>query len=121
MPSYLSSGRLGLMNRSGGCCDDNSIDRNSAIFFNNLASKLLEMTHSFEKRIEDIKKNCGGQSARGFLFASIDTPQMNISIGSEYVIYVQRFGPPEKGKFDKCKLDIIRKELKLTAPPEHHV
>lgn len=116
MPSFLHSGRLGSMNGNGYCCDDNSIDRNSAIFFNNLASKLLEMTQSFEKRIEDIKKNCGGQSAKGFLFASIDTPRMNITVGYEYIIYVQRHGPPENGKFDLCKLDIIRNEMKQNEP-----
>lgn len=102
------------MSSADDCCCDGSIDKNSALFFNQLASKLLEMSESIEARIETIKKNCNssGQSS-GFLFASIDTPQMSISVGGEYVVYVQRHGPPVNGKFDSCKLDAIRKELNV--------
>lgn len=114
MPSFLSSGRLGMMNQNDGCCcDDNSIDRNSALFFNNLALKLLEMSRSFEERIEQVKKNCGDKQVSGFILVSIDTPQMAISVGSEYVIYVQRYGPPPEGKFDPEKLTKIRTELNI--------
>ena len=115
MPSYLSSGGLGGMNRNGSCCcDDNSMDRNSAIFFNQLATKLLEMSKSFQERLEEARKNCNQQQA-GFLFASIDTPQMAISVGTEYIIYVQRFGPPPNGKFPPEKLAQIRMEFNIPS------
>lgn len=111
MPSFLSSGPMGMMAARSCCCDDSSIDRNSALFFNNLANKLLEMSQAFEDRIEKLKNDCGKTQANGFLFASIETPAMQISVGGEYVIYVQRFGPPPLGKFDPVKLDAIRAEI----------
>lgn len=91
---------------------DGSIDKSSAGFFHDLASKILQMAESVDARIEDIRKKCNdSQQARGFLFASVDTPNMNISIGAEYVIYIQRFGPPQLGKFDQDKLAEIRAEI----------
>lgn len=117
MPSFLSSGPMGMTAaRSNCCCDDSSIDRNSAIFFHNLANKLLEMSQSFEDRIEKIKKDCGNRQANGFLFASIDTPSMQISVGAEYILYVQRYGPPPKGKFCPEKLKLLRQELGIEPP-----
>ena len=92
---------------------DGSIDKNSALFFNTLASKLLEMSKTIEDRIEDIKKNCNKERARGCIFASVDTPHMNISVGAEYFIYVQRYGPPPNGKFEPEKLAIVRAELEI--------
>ena len=112
MPVFLRSG-IKLSGKMSGLINGNCIiDKNSAMFFNTLSLKLLEMSETVEKRIEVIKKNCNeNQRANGFLFASIDTPQMNISVGSEYVIYVQRYGPPPNGKFEPAKLELIRKEL----------
>jgi hypothetical protein len=95
---------------------DGSIDKNSALFFNTLASKLLEMSKTIEDRIEDIKKNCNTERARGCILVSIDTPHMNISVGAEYFIYVQRHGPPIDGKFDPEKLALIRAEENIEAP-----
>ena len=75
------------------------------------------MSHSIEDRIEEIKKNCNQPTqADGFIFASIETPAMDITIGAEYIIYIQRYGPPHHGKFDQCKLDNIRDELNLPTP-----
>ena len=102
---------------SGNCCNTCLIDKKSSVFFNTLASKLLEMSHSIEERIEKIKKNCGGpKQADGFLFASIDTPEMCITVGEEYLIYIQRHGPPHHGKFDHHKLSHIRREYNITIP-----
>lgn len=117
MPSYLVRGKYaGVI--SGNCCNTCVIDKKSSLFFNTLATRLLEMSHAIEERIEDIKKNCNGpKQANGFLFASIDTPQMNITVGEEYVIYVQRHGPPHHGKFDQHKLNHIRKEYGIPIPP----
>jgi hypothetical protein len=97
----------------GCCCVDNSIDRNSAIFFTKLADKLLEMSKSIEAKIEEIKKDCHkpAQGGRGFMFASIETPVMNIAVRQEFIEYIRRYGPPPKGKFEPYKLHVIRMEL----------
>lgn len=117
MPNYILSGsRMGGGGGGGSCCcEDSTIDRNSAIFFNTLASKLLEMSQAVEAKIDDIKKNCNQQSSggRGFLFASIDAPSMVLSVPREYTEYIKRYGPPPKGKFEPIKLEIIRAQLGL--------
>jgi hypothetical protein len=114
MPTYIVSGSR--MSGGGGgscCCEDSTIDRNSAIFFNTLASKLLEMSQAVESKIEDIKKNCNqpAPAGRGFLFASIDAPSMVLSVPREYTEYIKRYGPPPKGIFEPIKLEIIRAQL----------
>ena len=110
-----------MMGGSGGgdgcCCVDNSIDRNSAFFFTNLANKLLEMSKTIENKIEEIKKNCNKpvQGGRGVMFASIDTPVMNIAVPREFMEYIKRHGPPPKGKFVPYKLHVIRMELGIPS------
>ena len=105
---------MGGMKRNGSCCDDNSMDLNTAFFFNQLATKLLEMSQSVQERLEAARKNCNQQQS-GFLFASIDTPQMAISVGTEYILYVQQFGPPPNGKFCPEKLQQIRIEHNIQS------
>jgi hypothetical protein len=122
MPSYIRSGG-GYMSGGGGgggsdgcCCVDNSIDRNSALFFTKLADKLLEMSKSVEARIEEIRKNCNNPTqSRGFLFASIEVPKMTIAVNQEFFEYVRRHGPPPKGKFEPLKLHLIRIELGIPS------
>ena len=104
---------------NGCCCVDNSIDRNSALFFTKLADKLLEMSKSVEARIEEIRKNCNKPTAsRGFLFASIEVPTMTIAVPQEYLEYIRRHGPPPKGKFEPLKLHLIRIEFGIPSEYE---
>ncbi len=112
---------LYLVKKSIECCvqkcveKDTSVDRNSAIFFSNLATKLLDMTTAIQARMKELsEKVCEPSSGKGVLFASIETPQMNIGIKYEYVEYITRYGPPIKGKFDEAKLAIIRAELGIS-------
>lgn len=92
------------------CCD-NTVDRNSALFFSNLATKLLDMSKAIEARMEELANKACHTESGGFLFASIDTPSMAIGVKYEYVEYIKRYGPPHRGKFDEHKLRKIRKEL----------
>jgi hypothetical protein len=112
MPTYLvkNNGKNCLPS----CIPDCSIDRNSAIFFNNLATKLLEMTEAIEKRIDELENRPCPTETRGVLFASIDAPVMNIGIKYEYIEYIKRYGPPQGGQFDETKLNAIRIELGIT-------
>lgn len=88
-----------------------TIDVHTVSFISSVATKLLDLTKAIDLRIDTIKKNCKATTQEQFVFASIDTPNMNISVGAEYVIYVQRFGPPRLGKFDQDKLAEIRAEI----------
>jgi hypothetical protein len=110
MPRFLISN---MSATNGGCCCDNSIDRNSAVFFNKLASKLMDMTQAIEKRIQDMSERCATPQ-KGFLLASIETPQMVLGVKYEYVEYIKRYGPPVKGKFDEALLEGLRIELGIT-------
>jgi hypothetical protein len=113
MPVYIvNSLRKSGLSSSNLCCNDNSLDRNSALFFSNLANKLLDMSRSIEAKMEELRKKvCEQPTGRGFLFASIEAPSMVVGVRMEYVEYIKRFGPPVKGKFDENLLNELRVEL----------
>jgi len=114
MPVYIHRGNAN--SASGVCCSQNTIDRNSAVFFNSLATKLLDMSRAIEKKMEDLRKRvCEPQNGRGFLFASIEAPSMVVGVRQEYVEYIKRYGPPVKGKFDEGLLNILRQELGISS------
>lgn len=98
-----------------GCCDT-TIDRNSAVFFNNLATKLLDMSKAIQTKMDDLaNKVCHPTESRGFVLVSIDTPQMLLGVKYEYIEYIKRYGPPSRGKFDERLLDELRKELNIST------
>ncbi len=113
MPSYLLWGSNGRSGGGMGACCDNTVDRNSAMFFSNLATKLLDMSKAIEKRMEELANKACATESGGFLFASIDTPTMAIGVKYEYIEYIKRYGPPHRGKFDQEKLRHIRRELNI--------
>lgn len=110
MPRYiLTSGT------SGNYCCDNSIDRTSAMFFSNLATKLIDMVQAFEAQIEKIKEaNNQVSDSKGILLAAIDMPVMTIGVKYEYVEYIKRYGPPTNGNFDETLLQQLRDELGIS-------
>jgi hypothetical protein len=113
MPAYIVvAGRGGYSGDP--CCRDNSVDRNSAIFFNNLANKLLEMSKAIDARMAALANKVCEPTSKGFLLASIETPAMVLGVKYEYVEYIKRHGPPVKGKFDEAKLEAIRIELGIS-------
>lgn len=110
MPNYIVKSNCIVNNK----CNDN-ICKDTSRFFDKLATKLLVMTKSINKRIEDIKKQVCETKGNGALLASIDTPEMIISIKYEYIEYIKRYGPPINGIFEESKLNIIKKELGITS------
>jgi hypothetical protein len=105
MPGYIT---VRNFNKDSPC-------RDTVKFFGTLATKLLKMAESIQDRIEKIKQNCGPQPSRGFLIAEIETPNMIVGVKYEYVEYIRRHGPPEKGIFDEEKLEVIRRELGINT------
>lgn len=114
MASYLKGLKANGASGDGCCCSDNSIDRNSAIFFNNLALKLLDMSKVIEARMDELSKKVCAPQTKGVFFASIDTPVMSLGVKYEYVEYIKRYGPPQRGQFDETLLAQIRVELGIT-------
>lgn len=112
MPRFITKYTSATLDNAGNCCD-NSIDRNSAIFFSKLATKLIDMTQAFQAEIDRIKATCNPTASKpkGILLAAVDTPVMTIGVKYEYIEYIKRYGPPPKGKFDETILQELRIEL----------
>jgi len=107
MPTFIHLSNV--KNTTVVCCD-NSLDANSAVFFNNLATKLLDMSKAIEKKMEDLSKQVCSTSS-GFSLVEIDTPVMMLGVKYEYIEYIKRYGPPCDGIFDAIKLEQLRVEL----------
>jgi hypothetical protein len=90
----------------GNCCCPSSTK-----FLETLTSKLVDMTESLKKQFEDLQANCQKPSNyRGLTLVSIEV-KGSATIKYEYIIYLQRYGPPTNGQFDPIYLDLIRAEL----------
>jgi hypothetical protein len=108
MPNYII--KQHLHSRNTGC--ETSYCKDSAIFFNDLATKLLEMASAIDTRIEEIQKNCHNSgSGKGVYFASVEVVPMTVGIKYEYIEYIKIYGPPTDGVFDETKLQQLRVKL----------
>jgi hypothetical protein len=111
MPRYIVSATKPQSNSGSGeggdcCCPS------TTRFFQNITDKLLKMTKSLKEQFEELKKQaCNGTKARGAILAEIDAPVMTLGVKMEYIEYIRRFGPPDNGVFEPCKLEDLRKEL----------
>ena len=112
MPSYLLSGYNGSSGVGG------SIDCCTAVFFDKLATKLLDMSKSINERIEKIKNTVCIQQPPGVMLAKAELKSQTVGVKYEYIEYIKRYGPPENGKFDEKKLNIIRTELGIPTTNE---
>ena len=93
----------------------NTIDCSSAVFFDNLATKLMDMSISIQKQMEELRNKQCQEKQAGFLFASITAPKMILGVAYEYVEYITRYGPPPRGQFDPVRLEQIRIELGIST------
>ena len=111
MPRYLISSARGCAVQ----CTSNDVKCASAInFLDILSNKLLDMTKSLQTQFEECTKSPGVQSA-GFIIASVDVPKMTLGVKYEYVVYIQRYGPPSDGIFDEAILVKLRTELGISS------
>ena len=92
---------------SGSCCCPST-----TIFLQTLTDKLYDMALSLKQQFADLAnfRNNTYQKAQGALLASISV-QGSVTLKLEYIIYVQRYGPPINGIFDPIYLDLIRAEI----------
>ena len=117
MATALSSAGLtnpySLSSTGGGSADAggaNCCCPSSTKFLETLTDKLIEMTNSLKEQFEELKKNQGPIDTKGILLVNVEV-SANVSFRYEYVIYIQRYGPPTNGIFDPIYLDLIRAEL----------
>lgn len=115
MPTYITKLLNGVSISTE--CSDTTFCKDTSKFFNNLATKLLEMTAAINKRIEDMKVKmstvCSRQS--GIVLASVEAPKMTLGVRYEYIEYINRFGPPSDGVFEEEKLESLRIELGIVT------
>jgi hypothetical protein len=73
------------------------------------------MTKALKQQFADLEANCQKPSTyRGLTLVTIDV-KGDATIRYEYLVYLQRYGPPINGIFDPIYLDLIRAELAAGA------
>jgi hypothetical protein len=122
MPAYLRF--RGVMSggaSAGGCvkinCSSSGIKCMSSVnFLEKLSNKLMDMTKSLQEQFAELVRPPPSTGSDGGVYiAKIDTPVMVIGVKYEYVLYIQRYGPPENGLFDETILAELRAELGISA------
>ena len=88
----------------------------SVNFLEKLSNKLMDMTKSLQEQFAELVRPPPSTGADGGVYiAKIDTPVMVIGVKYEYVLYIQRYGPPSDGIFDETILSELRTELGISA------
>lgn len=117
MPKIITAADIAAMaasgSTSGNCCTGES----SVVFFAKMSDKLLDMVTSLQEQFEELKKCQNSTVAQGAMLAEIDTPEMVLGVGQEYLEYIKRHGPPCEGIFDKHLLSMIRAQLGIVIFP----
>ena len=119
MPKIITAADIAAMaasgsTSSGNCCTGES----SVVFFAKMPDKLLDMVKSLQEQFEDLKKCQNATVAQGAMLAEIETPEMVLGVGQEYLEYIKRHGPPENGIFEKHLLAMIRAQLGIVIFPK---
>jgi hypothetical protein len=90
---------------------DNCCCPSSTKFLSELTNKLVDMTQSLKQQFADLQAMCdAGVKGKGELFATIEIAG-TLKPKYEYLIYLNRYGPPINGIFDPIYLDLIRAEV----------
>jgi hypothetical protein len=82
-----------------------------------MSDKLLDMVKSLQEQFEELKKCQNTVMSKGAMLAEIETPEMVLGVGQEYLEYIKRHGPPCEGIFDKHLLAMIRAQLGIVIFP----
>lgn len=100
-------GGAGSGSGAGGanCCCPSSTK-----FLETLTDKLIAMTQSLKQQFKDCMATPSANKGRGIILVNIEV-NAKVRFKYEYVLYVQRYGPPVNGIFDPVYLDLIRAEI----------
>lgn len=94
---------------SSSCCCPST-----TTFLSTLVDKLYTMASRLKDQFDALEAKTQRTPQRGIIFAEIDT-SVGVSIKYEYVIYIEKYGPPIDGIFDETLLAQIRAEMAVSA------
>lgn len=69
------------------------------------------MALSLKDQFNMLENMASHSCSRGIVFAVVDAPPLIFKVNYEYVLYIQRYGPPLDGVFNQVYLADLRKEL----------
>lgn len=121
MPTYLLQSEISQLSNFGNfnanntnCCAPEAC-QSSLLFFNSLSGKMLDMVNTLKQQFAECAANANNTSnAKGFILAKIEAPRPVLGVKYEYIVYINRYGPPTDGIFDPVLLQQIRTELGIT-------
>jgi hypothetical protein len=90
---------------SSSCCCPST-----TTFLSTLVDKLHTMASRLKDQFDALEAKTQRTPQKGIIFAEIDTT-VGVSIKYEYVIYIEKYGPPIDGIFDEALIAQIRAEM----------
>jgi hypothetical protein len=90
-----------------GCC----VCPSQTGFLSTLADKLKAMVESLQTQFEELR-NRAVSRGEGAVLTTIDS-SAEVVVRVEYIIYIQRYGPPINGVFDEDLLNGLRAEYNI--------
>ncbi len=90
-----------------GCC----VCPSQTTFLSTLADKLKAMVISLQAQFEQLQNRVATRGEGAILAGIASSAQVNVRV--QYVIYIQRYGPPVNGVFDQELLDEIIREYNI--------
>jgi hypothetical protein len=97
-------------NNNNNCCCPST-----TTFFETLVNKLEEMVISLKVQFSELKTVIppSNRPNKALVIAEATVSAVPFIVRQEYMLYMQRFGPPQSGIFDETLLAGLRKELGL--------
>lgn len=118
MPWYLTRGKRtiksGNLGGVGGVPDtfcDAYCDTKFIGFIDELTTKLYKVVNKVKDDMATLRDAANGRCANGAILAEITPPKETLGVKREYIIYLERYGPPTNGIFDPALLSSIKAEL----------
>jgi hypothetical protein len=90
-----------------GCC----VCPSQTNFLSTLADKLKDMVQSLQVQFEELRNKVAVRGEGAVLAGIASSAKVDVQV--QYVIYVQRYGPPVNGVFDAELLDEIIREYNI--------
>ena len=106
-PNAGTGAGTGISTGGSGCC----VCPSQTTFLTTLADKLKAMVESLQKQFAELRTKAISRG-EGAILAGISA-SANVSVRIQYVIYIQRYGPPLDGVFDQELLDAIITEYNI--------
>ena len=90
-----------------GCC----VCPSQTGFLSTLADKLKAMVESLQTQFEELR-NKAVSRGEGAILSTIES-SAEVAVRVEYILYIQRYGPPINGIFDEELLNGLRAEYNI--------